>query len=123
MLTSEFLVPRTHILANIAAEYPILQLGSHLDRNRAAMLNGPIRDATARIESIAWCERARRAEIETTRAGATVVRCHLVRREIEIGQNLSEQNPRAVLTMKQVGILAEPTDAAEGRPLPFQHRT
>src|SRR5690242_19358541 len=47
----EFVVPRTHLLTDITAEDPVAELRPQLARNRAPMLDGPIRDAQPRIES------------------------------------------------------------------------
>src|SRR5204862_2787343 len=66
-------VPGTHLLADVAAEDPVADRGPHLERDRAAMLDGPVRDAEPRVELIGRDDGSDRTRAAATRAADAVI--------------------------------------------------
>src|SRR5262249_15222540 len=70
--TRRLAVPRTHLLADVAAEDPITHLPTPLERHLAAQFNGQVADAAASIQHSWSDESLCGTGVKTGRAGAAV---------------------------------------------------
>src|SRR4051812_28828062 len=68
-----------------------------LDRNRPVMLNGKIGDAPGCIHPVRRRKSVGWADIQASRAGATVIGHRSVTVQFQIGIDFAKQQPRAVL--------------------------
>src|SRR5262249_60830228 len=64
-------VPRTDLLADVAAEHPVVERGAHRDGNGGAMLDGEVGETAGRGHGVI-VERARGAGGEAGRGPAAV---------------------------------------------------
>src|SRR5207249_5643206 len=86
-------VPRTDVLADVAAKQPIAYLGALCAGERAAMLDREVRDTGARIEIARSHERLRGARLEATRARAAAIGFEgQVRGQLRIGQDDTDRS-------------------------------
>src|SRR6516164_993875 len=106
-------VPRTHVLADIAAEHvgahPLTELGW----NRPFELDSEIGDAPRRVHDIGLHQSSRRAGFKTPRAGTAAVGGRQVGIEFETGQDHADEEPRTLLLVNQASVLAHPANAGE----------
>src|SRR3989337_1324272 len=109
-LSGEPDIPRTHRLADVTSVKEISELRAQVERNRPLRFNCQIRDAFRRVEH-AWSrKRIRRTCIETAGAAPAAIRREgLVRDEIDVEQQRSDEEERAQLRIHQIGDLAEPS--------------
>ena len=107
-------VPRTDLLADVAAEDPVLHAGPQIGGDRPVVFDRKRADAPAGVEHTRLHEGAGRTGVEAGRAGAAVV--HLdwrVGREFEVGQQRRQKKETARAWVDQHRVLAEPAEAGE----------
>src|SRR5258705_8772307 len=85
-------VPRADLVANVASEDPVADFRAQLARNRSAIFNRLVRDAEIGAHHVTVGERAGRAKIEASAAGAAMLAVRLrARLEFDVGENLGEK--------------------------------
>src|SRR5205085_7858908 len=107
-------VPRTHVLADVAAEEPLPDGLATRVIDVAAMLDGEVGDAAARVEHVRRRERLRRTRVETRGARAAATRQRPVERERGGGENDPDEEQRAEPGREQVRVLPDPPEARAG---------
>src|SRR5271157_4307478 len=118
-----FTVPRTNILADVAAEDLPSNSGAQFFRDRAALLDGEIRNALGGVELIRRRKRVRRTSIETARAGAAVVRRRQIGRQFQRSEHDAEEKPRSQLPVQDAGVLTNPANSRVLGEDALNHRT
>ena len=87
-------VPRADVLADVAAVEPVAH--PRPGRRRCpAVLDGQVRDAAAGIELVGRGDGAGRAGVDAAPARAAAVDRRLIGRQLERGDDLAQQQPRA----------------------------
>ena len=86
------------------------------------MLDGEVRNAAPRIESIRRGKGRGRTGIEAGMATAATIRRRFVRRQVERGENGAEKQPRAEIVRHDVGMFALPAQARFRGQRLFHHR-
>src|ERR1017187_1471604 len=111
-------VPRTHILADIAAKNVASDGGPRLFGRRAAQLDGEVRNAQPRIERPRGAlhqscghDGLRRARLDAERTRAATVRWRLVRLQVERKQQLAQKEPGAHGLVNEAGVLGDPAQS------------
>ena len=110
---------RAGLLADVAAEDVVADPLLDVIRDRAAVLDRPVGEASARVEDARLDEGLRRAGLQASDAGAASLGDRLVGRKVEVGQDLGEQEIGARLRIDQAAVLADPSQARLGRERPF----
>src|ERR1019366_2825580 len=118
-----FTVPRANILANVAAEHLPAHAGTQLFGNRAAFLDGEIRDAPGRVELIRSRESVGRTGVEAARARAAAVGRRQIGRQLQRRQHDAEEEPRPQPLIQDAGVLANPADPSVLSKDPLDDRT
>src|SRR5574341_819610 len=95
-------IPRTDVLADVAAKNPISHAAAEISRDSVAELNGEIRDTTPGLELIGGRERVRRARVQTDTALPAISRASLVRLQRCCGDNGADEQVGAQGTGEQV---------------------
>ena len=103
-------VPRADQLAVVAAEDAVADRCPQRFRDWAVVFDGQVADAEPRIESIGGDDRAGWADVDAGLAGAAVVLCRVIDGQLEVGVELTEEEPRAGSAVDQVGVLADPAE-------------
>ena len=116
------LVPRADREAVVAAVDAVADPAAQFARDRAFVLDGEVGDAAPGVEPVGRRKGAGRADVEAGPAGSAMVGFRLVGRELEIGQDRAEEQPRAEFARHQIGVLALPTDASPLRRAAFPSR-
>ena len=104
-------IPRTHVLADVAAVDLGLQLGAVLDRRRRRRLR-PVGETARRVECSRLVESARRASVDAEPALAAVEAERRGRLELGVRDERPEHDPGAVPARDQERVLAVEADAA-----------
>src|SRR5262245_37328886 len=92
----ETLIPGTHIVADVASERPPVQLGYHLVRNGAAVLDVEIRNAAGRIQQPRRQNRFGGARVETLGAATALIKGEgRIDRKREIGHDRADEKERS----------------------------
>ena len=107
-------VPRAHVLADVAAEHVAADGRAVLVRDRALDLDREVADAAARVEHVGRDQSAGGAGVQARGAGPAHVGARRVRLHLQVGDDLAEEEPRAVLGMQQTGVLAPRPQAGGG---------
>src|ERR1035438_303841 len=105
-----FTVPRANVLTDIAAEHLPAHAGTQLFGNRAAFLDGEIRDAPGRVQLIRSREGIGRAGVEAARARAAAVGRWQIGCQYQRRQHDAEKEPRPQVLIQNAGVLANPAD-------------
>src|SRR5262249_48079828 len=103
-------VPRTHLLANVAAEQPVAQLRPELFGDRAGMLDGEIRDAPPGIEHVGVGEGLRRTGVQTRATRPATVRLLISWLELGRGEDDPDEEVRAEIRREQIRVPADPPE-------------
>ena len=106
-----FAIPRTDVLADIAAKHMPPQFFTHGFRNRTSLLDSQIGNAQVRIQLIRSDQRVSRTGVDTAHARAATIRRRQVWRQLEGCEDHAEKQPRSQLLMDGAGIFARPADA------------
>jgi hypothetical protein len=115
------LVPWADREAIIAAVDAVAYRGTQLVRNRPFVLNGQIRNAAPRIEPIGRRERVGRAHVEAGLTCAAVIDLGFIDRKLERCEDGTEEQPRAVISRHQIGVLALPAETRARRERLLHH--
>src|SRR5271157_4382474 len=118
-----FTVPRANILADVASEDLSSDASAQFFRDRAALLDGEIRNALGGVELIRRGKRIRRTNIETARAGAAAVRRRQIGCQFQRSEHHAEEKPRAQLLVQDAGVLANPANSRALGEDALDHRT
>jgi hypothetical protein len=109
-------VPRAHVLADVAAEDVAAHALAPLLRTRALHLDGEGADAACGVEDVGRDEGARGAGVEARGARAAQVGARRVRGQVEVGDDLAEEEPGAVLGVEEAAVLSPRADPRGRRP-------
>ena len=121
--TGGIAVPRTHLLANVAAEDLPTHLLAQLHRNLTLLLDRQVCDAQRGVHLTRCDQRAGRARIDAARARSAAIRRTCQRRlDRQRCHNHCQQQPRPKLLVQHAGILANPADACPCGEIALQHR-
>src|SRR5262249_60426701 len=101
-------VPGAHREAVVAAVDAVTHEGTQLAWDRALVLDGEVGDAAPRIEAVGRGECRGRAHVEAGAAASAVVGLARIRRQLERGEDRTEEQPGAELARHQIGVLALP---------------
>ena len=103
-------VPGAGVLAVVAPEDPVAEL--FLDRvgDRTAVLDRPVRQASARVEQSGCDERVGRARLETADAGAAPLGDRIVGGDVQIRYDFGEEKERPELGVDQAAVLPDPAE-------------
>ena len=104
-------VPGAHELAVVAAEDPVADGGTQLDRDRPRVLDREVGDAPARVELVRSHDRTGRADVDARPAAPAVVRRGAAGGQGEVGVELAEEEPRARPRVDEIGVLPDPAKA------------
>ncbi len=118
-------IPRTNILADIAAEHMITHRSAILFRNRSTQFDRPIRDAAPCVDRppiAGGNERIRRTRIDAARARPASFRRRRIRLQFERRDQLAQKKPRSHRLINQTRVPADPTEPRQTRKGPLQHR-
>ena len=114
-------IPGTGLLAEVAAENPVVELRPQRHGNRAPVLDGEVRDTAPRIHRIP-IERTGRAGRDAAGTRAAVVGGQRDGVEREVGEQLGEEEVGASGAMEDERVLPDPAEAGARPPLPLEHR-
>src|SRR5438128_1226259 len=109
-------VPRTHVLADVAAVDLRAELVAVVRRNRRGGLR-PVRQALRRVEDAGLVQRTGRTGFDAERARAAVGAERLRRLDLGGGDERSQHDPRTVSARDQQRVLAVETDTRARRRL------
>src|SRR5690606_32756283 len=100
------LIPGTDVVADVAAEDPPVEFLLELAGNRPLLLDGEIGDAPGGVENPGLHEGRRGAGIEAAGTGAAVVGGERrIRRELEVGEDRPDEEPRSGAGPDEHGVL------------------
>src|SRR5258705_13757107 len=108
-------IPRTDVLANIAAEDMLPHGFAQLCRNRATQLNRQIRDAASRVENVGLDNGGGRARIDAQAAIPTKIsrrsagRAERLR-QIERRYDYPKEKPRTRFFVDETRVLRQPSE-------------
>src|SRR5262249_19381985 len=114
-------VPRTHFLAHIAAEDPLPYLLGQRSRDIAAVLDGQVRDAAARVEHVRADEGTRRRRVEARGAGSAVTRNALAEGQRRGREHDADEEVGAERRREKVGVLANPAEPCSRREIALEY--
>jgi hypothetical protein len=114
--------PRADLLADIAAghhdAHPIFELG----RDLRMVFHGQIGDAAPGVEDLRLDKCLGRTRVEAGGAGPAVLGPRTIRFEVEAGEQETEKQLGAELTVEQHRVLADPPQTRVCGPFPFEDR-
>ena len=115
------LIPRANHLAYVAAEDPWTQGGTHGLRDWTSMLDGPVADASIRVEHIRRGEGTGRTCVQTRRARPAMVLCRrdLLTCDVGLGKDRTEEKITSDLSIQKHGIFPDPAEAGSVRVMPL----
>src|SRR5437867_4377258 len=99
-------VPRADVLADVAAEDLAAETGALPVGDGALQLDGQVADAARGVEDVRGGQGAGRARVEARGAAPAHVGAGGVGKQLEVGDQLAEEEPRAVLRVQEAGVLA-----------------
>src|SRR5687768_15088784 len=102
-------IPRTDLLADVAAEHPSCELAVQPGVEVAPVLDRQVRDTAARIENVRRDERLRRTGIEARAAGSTPVGHRCLGVEGGRRQDDADEEIRAQPLVEEIGVLPDPS--------------
>ena len=102
---------RANILANIATEHPIAELGSELHRNRPPLFDGLKRKTPWGANCVWGDDRAGRAAIDADRAATAITVQGHICFELQIEQQIAEHDPGTVSRHDQARVLTIPAES------------
>src|SRR3984957_14540158 len=105
------LVPWADRQAIVAAIDAISDRLTEFARDRSLAFDGEVGNTTPRIELVGRREGGCRAGVEAGLARAAVIAIGFIARQIGIGEDRAEEQPRAELARHEVGMLALPAQA------------
>ncbi len=114
-------IPRADQLAVVAAVDAIADRTAELLGDRTVELDREIGDAASRIEFVGRHDRACRAGLDARGTAAAVRGNGLIDGQRQVREDLAEEEPRAVVTVEQVGVLADPAEARVACQRLFEH--
>ena len=115
------MIPGTDILADVAAEEPVIDAGAQLRRDRPPKLDCQVANTAPGVEDVGLHEGGGRAGVEAGRAGAAVVGImRIVVIEFDVGQQCGEKEPTAKLLVQQQSVLPDPAEAGQLGEFSFQ---
>ena len=107
-------IPRTHFLADVAAECPTFHSAFELIGYRLAQFNGEVGDTFGGVEEITFlADSAGRAGVDAAAAGAAVVADGVVVQQRQVADDLGQEKKRTAFRMNAQGMAAVPADAGE----------
>ena len=115
-------VPRTHILAHIATEHPVVQFTLKFGRNFIFELNGQIGNTLAAIHHIGLHNGFGRASINTGGTGSAMVGYGSIVFQLQVHDKFSHKVKGAHLLGKEVTVFPDPAQATFCRPCLVQNR-
>ena len=115
------LVPRADRQAIVAAIDAISDRFAEFARDRSLVFDGEVGNAAPRIELVGRGEGGGRADVEASPARAAVIDIRLIARQIGIGEDRTEEQPRSELARHEVGVFALPAEARGLRQRLFHH--
>ena len=114
----ELHVPRTDVLAHVAAEQPVAHVASVGLVELTGMLDGEVGDAAPRVEHARCDECAGWTGVETGAAGAAAIRLEgQVGGEIRVGQHDADEGERAPVGVDQHHVFPDPAEPGPLRQL------
>src|SRR5579875_3200316 len=108
-------VGRADLLADVASEDPVTHQWAQLARDDAAMFDREVRDAAVAVDDVGSDYSAGRAGAQTEVTAAAIGAQRLILGQLQLGQDLAQEDPRAGLLGDDVGVLADPADAGPPR--------
>src|SRR5258706_1187622 len=121
-LTEALAVPGTDVLADVAAEDVAAEPLAPVFRDSALDLDGQVADAARGVEDVRRGECLGGARLEAGRAAAAHVGPWPVGGQLQVGHDLAQEEPRAVLGMEEARVLAPRPEAGGRRPGPLDDR-
>ncbi len=109
-------VPRADVLADVAAENVASQTLAQRLGDRALELDRQVADAARGVEHVGRREGLRGAGVEARGAAAAHVGAGRVGGHLEVGDELAQEEPGALLRVQQAGVLAERAEAGRRGP-------
>ena len=103
-------VPRTDVLADVAAEHLLANRRPPFLGDRALLLDRQIRQAARGVDDVRLDDRAGRTCLEAARARAALIDAGLVGREIEVREDLRQQEPGTQPRVDEARVLADPAE-------------
>ena len=91
-------------------------------RDRPLVLDRQVGDAAARVEPVGRGKGRRRTDVEAGAADAAMIALGLVGRQVEIGEDRAEEQPRAEFAADEIGVLALPAEARRRGERLLHHR-
>src|SRR5262245_55896213 len=109
-------VPRANVLTDVATEYVPTHRFQQLFRNRAAKLDGQVRNAAPGVQNVRLNDSLCGAGIQTRAARSAAIRRRQVmsaecRRQFQRGQNDSDKQPGSCELIDEQRVLPEPAKA------------
>src|SRR5262249_2539422 len=108
-------IPGADLLADVAAEDPVLERGPERGWDGAAVLDREVGEAAPRVHGVSL-ERARGARGQAARARAAGVGREGNGRERQVSEELRKKEVRAGHAMEQEGVAADPAEPGTHRP-------
>src|SRR5205823_2084498 len=96
------------VLADVAPEDAIAEQRRERGIDGPVVLDRQVRDAAARVEDARLGESRRRAGVQAKAAASAEIGGGLVGRNVEIGEDLAEEMPRARLRIDQTRVAPDP---------------
>ncbi len=116
-------VPGTDLLADVAAEDPVAHLRPELLGDRPLQLDGQVGDAAAGVQLPGAADGVGGAGLDAAGAAPAAIGLEgFVRRQLQGGEQLAQQQPGAQLRVDEDRVLAEPADPGPPGVLPLQDR-
>lgn len=84
-------IPGAHVLADIAAKHPILELPLNFGRNGFFQLNGKIGNALTAVNHVGANDGIGRAGVDATRTGAAIVRYWAIGFQFKVENQLANE--------------------------------
>ncbi len=106
----------------VAAVDAIADQRPQLARDRPLVLDRQIGNAAPRVDLVGRGKGGGRAGVETGAAAPAMVGLRLVGRQVEIGEDRAEKQPRAEIAADQIGVLALPAEARRRGERLLHHR-
>ena len=125
----EPVVPRTHLLADVAAVHPVADRGAEVDRYGSPELDGEVGDAARGVHdggtvAVVAEKGAGGAGVEAAPAGAAVGLGERRRRfQRKVREQDAQKKVRPPARVYEHGVPAEPAEAGAHCELPFQNRS
>ena len=114
-------VPRADVLAGVAPEQTPSRTARNVLRNRAAVLDGVVRDAAHGIDVARLADGLGRTRRQAQRAVAAAIGMRNVGFQLRIDDQGAEQQPGSESLVDEAAVLADPSDSGFLRPGLLHH--